>query len=188
MSNQTLSRTYATDAVPADWHTKTSEDNYRLGVKLTRIFRVHFVMLKQTRESVNTSNSPTLKKSFSAFAAATNQSSSRLSNYITEECRVLMKNGRFAHDATPFLPVSISELDEGGGDETDTIRLSTQFVLQMLLATLGALRDSWPWLKEVQPGVDVSYAQLFETAIQTGQTFSKEVFNEYKKKRDDEPY
>lgn len=204
MANSTLAKKveYRLDKVPKDWNQKTEDgkmtwlseqglpgnptvnllDCYHRGAKLTHIFRIFFNLMKRLREAVINKFSAKLRKYFNAFAEALRQGVGRFSNYIFDNCAALLKNGKFKDGETPLTPVNIPDvptIDDGDTEEksSTTGKPFKDTFWGIIIDTLSVLTNSWPWLNKVQPGMHVSYAQLFKSVTDAGQAFFQEFTN-----------
>lgn len=220
----TEKKTYASDPVPGDYPTWSNNDKlqwldsqgfandptinlgdcYRSSAKITQIFTVITKLLQRVYASLREKAGQSLRKAFSTFLIAYNQSIGRLSNEIYANTASLLSTGRFNNESNIIEPVSIPDLPIENDDGTSNIVATVsgfkdvsrtppfqavniliadmfdQKIWPYFLNLLELLQDKWKWLSKVHPAVNASYSNLIKAMTDAGET----VFLEYQKEED----
>ncbi|KAI8663279.1 hypothetical protein NCS57_00928500 [Fusarium keratoplasticum] len=200
----TEKKTYPSDPVPADYAPWSNKDKlqwldsqgfahdptinlgdcYRSGAKVTQICTLITKLLQRMYTSLGGKASQTIRKAFSTFLNAYNQSIGRLSNEIYSDAASLLSTGRFNNGSNLIEPVSIPDLpienDDGTSNILTTVHGFKDKIWPYFLNVLQLLQDKWKWLSKVHPGMNVSYNNLIKAMTDAGET----LFLEYQKEQD----
>ncbi|UPK92541.1 hypothetical protein LCI18_003476 [Fusarium solani-melongenae] len=153
-------------------------DCYRSGAKVTHIFIVITKLLQQVYTSLGEKVGQTIRKAFSTFLNAYNQSIGHLCNEIY--ANVLSKGG-FNNESNLIEPVSIPDLPiENDDDMSNIVATVHGFKDPYFLNVLKLLQDKWKWLSKVHPAMNVSYNNLIKVMTGAGET----LFLEYQEEQD----
>ncbi|RSL94327.1 hypothetical protein CEP52_012710 [Fusarium oligoseptatum] len=200
----TEKKSYPSDPVPEDYASRSDKDKlqwldghglaheptinlgdcYRSGAKVTRVFIVITKVLQRVYASLGGKASQAIRKAFSAFINAYNQSITHLSNDIYANVASLLDKSRFTNDSNLIEPVSIPDLpienDDGTSNSVTTVQAFRDKIWPYFLNVLALLQDKWKWLSKVQPSMNLSYNNLIKAMTDAGETF----FLEYQKEQD----
>ncbi|KAF5530300.1 hypothetical protein FPHYL_14108 [Fusarium phyllophilum] len=150
-------------------------DCYRCGVKLMQMFHVVVKSIFDIRRQVNAEYPHSeLQKDSEVFITALNEGVIELSSIIYQNIDYLLENGQFQDEAQAITPVPIPNLltfsDDGFPQPIESDEpFDTSFCI--LVEILDLLVDKWPWLSDPRPGKQVSWEQLIQEAVITGQAF-----------------
>ncbi|KAJ4212784.1 hypothetical protein NW759_011424 [Fusarium solani] len=200
----TEKKTYPSDPVPADYASWSNKDKlqwldrqgfthdptinlgdcYRSGAKVTQIFTVSTKLLQRVYTSLSEKAGQAIRKAFSTFLNAYNQSIGRLSNEIYANVASLLSTGRFNNESSLIEPVSIPDLpienDDGTSNIVTTVRDFKDKIWPCFLTVLELLQNKWKWLSKVHPAMNVSYSNLIKAMTDAGER----LFLEYQKEQD----
>ncbi|PNP82086.1 hypothetical protein FNYG_04647 [Fusarium nygamai] len=155
-------------------------DCYRCGVKLRQMFSVVVKPIFDIRAQINAHYPHSqVQEDVEVFITALNDGVNDLSYMIYRNVYDLLQNGQFHDEAQAITPVPIPELlaisDDGFPQPIESDKPFVTEPFCILVEILDLLVDKWPWLSDPRPGKQVSWKQLIQEVIITGQDF----FTEY---------
>ncbi|CVK91266.1 uncharacterized protein FMAN_09409 [Fusarium mangiferae] len=157
-------------------------DCFRCGVKLydTIVLVVRTILDIKAQVNANHPDSP-LQEDLQVFIEALTEGVMELLYAVNQNVYSLVANGQFENEAQATTPVVIPEFptlsDDNSRKPPESGKVFDTSFWWIFVDTLDLLIDKWPWLQVNRPGKEVTWAQLIQDTILTGQEF----FTEYER-------